>query len=780
MGIFSTKKKHFVDTQVQRVIEDDMVGDPTLKVMVETIFKPKSDISTDLLNSALHGAHRQFESYYNYAADPNGYIHGLPDLKLQTSNDGVALAEAEIQSHAGAGVPITIEYLHFRPLNNEHMALRHLTDNLGYSYSTGEINSLSAPNGANVYLEKLVSVHETGPGQEPEDTAIGAINGDAAASPSPINATWATPQDLRNLVIRSEIRIGTTEVESVEIHTIWDILDASGSYVLDASNNRTFGRNIIVLNLTAYDTDREYYQAKYIITATAAWVYWIYDTESGSNTALNEIFDIPSSMSPGTYFPFAVFRSEGTNRATAALASTNEYITTEKLLSKLGVEYQVMADAMHQDSEIDNVDQAVMMMAIPINSTNDIDVEYLYRFFEDLYTKLPATATDPNVFSSNIAGFSNSPFGGYGGTQISHSLNFSDADFEMALSYGSILRTYHAGQIGDGSIGNVENVSTVITNGTSTQFNNSSTIMAGAVGGQNRFIRMQLNEHMFCQFQVRSPRVRYRIYRNKSAEGGAEDDKLLIPLDRDICQFMSPFDREVLYQRSLHMVYNSHVVQKIRWYESGFFKAVLMVIGIVLIAMGNPLGKFAIAVEAGIQAVIVFVIQEIIIGIVLKAMAFKFLFVQLAKVIGGELLLFIAAIAAIAGIYLDVKDISTFLKLTAKDMLFLSNSMVSATQEFISDEYADLISEYDAFFEQADELWKEIEEANKDLNSFLGLNPDLFIGLQPAFVEGETPEGYFNRTIHQNNPGTESLKLIENYVSMSLLLPDDRIAMEQN
>jgi len=304
--------------------------------------------------------------------------------------------------------------------------------------------------------------------------------------------------------------------------------------------------------------------------------------------------------------------------------------------------------------------------------------------------------------------------------------------------------------------------------------------MAGAVGGQNRFIRMQLNEHMFCQFQVRSPRVRYRIYRNKSAEGGAEDDKLLIPLDRDICQFMSPFDREVLYQRSLHMVYNSHVVQKIRWYESGFFKAVLMVIGIVLIAMGNPLGKFAIAVEAGIQAVIVFVIQEIIIGIVLKAMAFKFLFVQLAKVIGGELLLFIAAIAAIAGIYLDVKDISTFLKLTAKDMLFLSNSMVSATQEFISDEYADLISEYDAYFDQADELWKQIEEANKDLNSFLGLNPDLFIGLQPAFVEGETPEGYFNRTIHQNNPGTESLKLIENYVSMSLLLPDDRIAMEQN
>ena len=41
----------------------------------------------------------------------------------------------------------------------------------------------------------------------------------------------------------------------------------------------------------------------------------------------------------------------------------------------------------------------------------------------------------------------------------------------------------------------------------------------------------------------------------------------------------------------------------------------------------------------------------------------------------------------------------------------------------------------------------------------------------PYVVLGESPAGYFNRTVHSGNIGAQSISMIRNYVDLSLQLP---------
>ena len=766
MGIFSSKKKHYVDTQVARLIEDEGIPDSALNAVIEALFKDKN-ITNALLDRSLHNGTKQFESYYRYAKKAGGYHYGLPNIFLHTSEDGNPAAAAQIAIEVGS--PVTIQYMYFRPLNNVHAGLKHLTENLGFNHSTGEITGLYSNNSTQVYLEKMVAVHETTPGQEPEANSIGAMDATASNSPTPDSPAWAVPANLASIAVQSDVRIGVTEVESVEIHTVWRTFDAAGNQALDASNNPIYGRAVIVLNLTSYDTDKEYYQAKYTVDATNVVAYWIYDTATGTNTALNETFSAPNVVNPGTYFPFVVFRSEGTNRGNVALNTTPEHITTTKLLDKLGIDFQAVADAMHEDTDINNIDQAVLLMGVPITATDPIDIDYLYRYFESIHSLLPPSS---KLKYTPVASLGAGSFGSYAGVNADYSFTLTDADFEVRFTFSSITFRYMAGTIGTGVIGEVTNTLTAITEIDAEAFNGSRTIPAGVENGSKRYIRKQINEHVYGEIILVNPRARYVIYRNMGAEAGLKDERLLIPLEHGICQQMSPFDREKLYHRSVHFVYNSHVVQVIKWYQRGAFKILLTIIAIVLIVTTGFGAELLVAVQGGLTAVALFILEAVILGIILPGMVFEFLFTELVKLIGIDA----AAILAVVVFVLTGREIfknGIVLTSTAETLLFAANGLVKGITESIQSDITELFTEVEDFKVFAEGVQEEIDEANALLNADIGIDPYVFVGMQPLTVMGESPSSYFDRTIHIGNIGTESLKIIENYCNISLTLPSD-------
>lgn len=747
MGIFSSKKKHYVDTQVVRLVDDETVPSMQSSAMIQAIFTG-SDMIDPILTQSLNGAFRNFEKMYRFARDGN-YFYGLPNANDQTTSDGFARAQIVLDAFIGSAV--TIDFLHFRPLNNFHMGWKHITDALAYNHATNEIVDLSAQEGFDVYLEKMVAVHTTGAGLELEQASLGTYGSSASQGVTPARLEWENPAVLENLVIGEEERIGAGETESVEIHYIW--LDGTGD----------IQRDFTVVSLAAYDTDQEYYQARYTVISTGVIGYWLYDPKIGADTILNEIFDTPSSIDPGTYFPFVVFRSEGTDRSDPGLSGTPAYDTSVELLNKIGIDFAEMGEAMHEDVDIGDVDQAVMMMAVPITTTNEAEMDYLWRYFDDLYQRLPTEATKEDYTSS--PGMS-SRFGRSAAPTKSYSVKITDADFDMTISFDSILRALKPGSIG--TIG-------TITNGSGSRRSPSIVFKDGERTGvaqrATRILRKQISLNVYEEMMIVEPHVRYQIYKSLGVEAGVNDDRMMIPLDYDVTRKMSALKVEELYYRSLHFIFNSHVTQTIKWYQRGVFQIVLLVIAIVLTiyTYGKTWKAIAAALPVGTAAIVITLLTIIV--VVFVPLVLEVVFKEVAKALGVENTFWLAIVIMIYGGYRGIKAGGFVAGSTAVNLLRVVTGLFSGARAVLQDMMSDLIDDMENFRLEQTEAQKELDRANELLGIALEINPFTFIGDQPKVIFGESPDDYYNRTIHSGNIGTQSMKIVQNFVEISLTLP---------
>jgi hypothetical protein len=647
MGLFSTKKKHYVSTQVQRVIEDDMINNPVQTAALRSIFDEDFKITDAIKYEALLGTHQLFNSYYRYGKDH--YHYGLPDTTILSSDAGVPAANLAMT--ADVGQPINIDYMYFRPLNSFHVGWKVLQEDYGYSEGSNKLTTLG-----DVYLEKMVAVHSTLAGREPEETSLGNFGNFSGAGETPERSALAPTNNIANLIMYEEERFEGT-IDKIEFHTA--TLDEEG----------VMQRSIIVYSLAAYDLGEEYYQGRYsLVTGDTDSGYWIYNPADNVHTALTNIFDPPDYTNPGTYFPIAVFRSENVDRTADTYINTQEYITTEKLLSKIGMDFKAMGDSLNEAGEIDTVPQAVLLMGVPINSTDPLEIEYMHRYFSNIYEQLPADAK--KEFTNTVD--RESSYGSSPGTQASYAIQLSDADFEMKLSFESITRTYEAGTIG--SVGDYTN--TYAAAPSVSQWSLNSNFSTEDIAPRMRVFKHQTMPGVIEVIKVRHPKVRYRIYRDRGSEGGADDDLLLIPIDRDIAKGMATTKTTQLYQKSLHFIFNSHQVQETKWYQSSAFSLLLQIVAVVITVLTIGAGSgFAAALAAGATAVAIFVVQQIVI-FAIKSVIFSALFKEVAKAIGVENAFWLAVAAMVVGAGKGIQAGKIVVNSTADLLLQAANGLV--------------------------------------------------------------------------------------------------------
>ena len=65
MGIFSTKKKHFVDTQIQRLLENDQIADQRLVTLTRSWLDDRPLMDVVLEHAAL-GPGQGFDQMINF------------------------------------------------------------------------------------------------------------------------------------------------------------------------------------------------------------------------------------------------------------------------------------------------------------------------------------------------------------------------------------------------------------------------------------------------------------------------------------------------------------------------------------------------------------------------------------------------------------------------------------------------------------------------------------------------------------------------------------------
>lgn len=742
MGIFSSKKKTVVDTAVVRIIDETQIPNSLQHAALTSLFTKQRLV--DAITSSLNNSPvRNFERMYRWAKAGN-YHYGLPDVRIMTTSDGIAALEAVLQSIAG--VPVTVEYALFRPINNIHMGWKTLTEEYGYDHETNEITSLSTAKGYPVYLEGMEAVYSS-PLEEMDPTAVGIWEDHPAARYTPgrpLNIVEA----IKALTVGHEYSFGPTE--GVILKYVWDIpavRDEDGLVITPGSTER----EELFVSLADYDLDAEYFQAKYYYSTGfgTQYAYFTYLPGDGAYPTLDDVYAM-NYIYPGTYFPFVVFRREKQNRATPALEGTPEYQSTKELLDIIKMDFQQMADNIHENPDIDDVEQAVLMMAVPITSQDPVDIDYLMRFYESILEKsefyVPSFGARAGTWSE--------------GVEEGYAIEFADADFRMIHSLDGVIRRVVSGYLGP--VGTFTNtVETVQASG-----------LKIPIGTQVRIFRKQISSRLYLEIRVHNPKIRFDIFEDKATIGTGEDDRCVIPLDYDICKQMPILDREKLYYRSLHLIANSRVTVKVRWYESSFFRGLLVIAAVVIsfATGGATFQAIATAAAAGATALVLTVL-EIVITQLISGYLITEIATAVAELLGPELAALIAAAAIIYGGYQAYKTGGLVTGSTAEKLLSAGNGLAKGSTNALRGMMQDLQTEMEEFQQYRAAKIAELEEAQDEIRNLISVDPFVATGMYPAVLFGESPTRYFNRSIHAGNIGPRSMDVVRNYVDVALSLP---------
>lgn len=748
MGIFSTKRKINVDTAVVRVIADNQLPNTILESAIRSVFtkrKMTDCIREGITNSPFHN----FEKMYKYA-ESGGYFYGLPDATILNSTDASAEIKAAIETELGHAV--TMDYAYFRPLNNIHMGWKALVEDYGYNTGTNEIEELTTTVGYPVYLEDLVPIYRLDYLAMAERSSQGAWERSGVEGYTPERAAMNVAL-LQEIIYAQSYEVDEDGPEAVKIVYTWTVpgirSPTTGLYTTEPA---VMSDNIVV-SLAAYDEDKEYYQARYHHTGGGGLTtgYWTYDAEAALHPALDAIFDV-GYTAPGTYFPFAIIRREGENRAAPGLESTPEYLTTKKLLSYINIDFQEFSDSIHSNpGGVADVEQAVLMMGVPITSQNQDEIDYLMRHFIELEGDTTFTINDAlHQLTTRSSG-----------EIMSHAVQISDADFSVVISYDRIMRKSRAGTIGP--IGFFTNTVASVDDG-GYQIQGADVV---------RVLRKQRSAGVYDEVRIVNPRTRYDIYGNKSVIGSGEDDLLLIPLDYSITSQMSPIVRERLYCRSLHLVVNSMVVTKTAWYQSGAFRAILVVAAIVITALslGKSWKLLALAIDVGTAAALYIAITKIVLEYVVIPAVISAVAIEAVESLGVELAMLIAAMAAVYGGYNILKKDLVITLYGADVMLNVVNGLGKGIQKELQDMFSKLGEEVSRFNALRETQQEQLNAAQALLNTSSLLDPMTFIRREPIIIFGESPTQFFNRTTHTGNVGVKSFEIIQNFVKVSLTLP---------
>lgn len=757
MGLFSSKKKTVVDTSVVRVVEDNVVPNMLRDSLVQSTFEGR-DLVPVITENVLNSQAIKFDRAYRYA-ERGDYYYGLPNASMLNNSPNTSVVQAAIEQDIGFPLE-QLTYCKFAPLNHYHMGWQTLTEQYGYNRETNEITVLSGQIGHPVYLDYMTPTYNIEEVDSDELVDMGfeytAYNVWGKVSTSgwtPERSAQTSASDLGLVRMEGSIpRWGKQELDGVEIHYIWE------------DDKKTRHRAMFMVDLSDNDPDADFFQASFSYVDTNENVtkegYWTYQDNSGRHPTVDRLYNLNYST-PGTYFPFAIFRRGKVNRTADAYKDTQEYKSTAKLVKYFGMDYAEMGKSIHENPDIKDIEQAVMMMGVPITSQDQVDLDYLWRFW--------SRAEQTSAFKGNA----NAPWGLLGLYGIGqYVITIQDADFRIVLSYGGIQRLIKAGKIG--KVGTYTNTSKKVELQTPapTDLGLRRLINIGPKENINRIFRKQIDNSFYEEITVLNPYLRYDIYKGKGVVGGANDGRCLIPIDKELADDMGYLSKETLYHRSLHFVFNSRVTYKVKWYQTGFFKFVMTVVAIAITIWTGGAASFVnglvAAIGAGLLATAVFFLKMLI-----RQLIFSAVFKLVVKELGAEVAFLAALVGAAYGIAKHQGWGMVADPTIGSRMLTVANGLVSGINANLQEAMASLQGAATGFAEYAESAMDELKKINEELDGPQLIDPLLFVDrMQPITVFGESPGDFYDRTIHSGNIGTQSYDYIQNYVDVSLKLPD--------
>jgi hypothetical protein len=742
MGLFSSRYKTYVGTTVSRLIADETLPDSNKTGVMKAILNDGS-IPEHVMEDLVSSIGVRAERMYAYAED--NYTHGLPTATLYTSSVGVAQVGAVLAGISGG--PVEVLYSHLGSPNALHFAWMQAMALHGYDPATNMLGPLTAQHGYDTFMEDMVVIVPQNRMSDYRPHTLEQWGDSPRSGPAPSRA-WMTPI-VGGLVGHSPV-LADPENGPEKISLQWSYVDPDQRPDgMDAVFDPIIHGAILIpfTGPMAINT-ADYFHVKYLVNGQPR--YWMYRAGSGTHPTLDRLVSKPIDAL-GSFFPFAYFRYGKASEATDT--SSEAYRTSNKMLKYIGVDFDTVAAAIDENPDIADVEQAMLIMAVPANTEDPQEIAYLYSFFERLYfsrgqLNLSSVATDV----SQLLGEK---------TEVPrYAVGIEDKRFKMALSDAGLYKSRKVGQLpGKYAMGTGERTVMV-------PFQDPE---HGGITNQPyvikyHYYRKQASRFMYDEIEVVDLQMMYEVLEGYSTTADETDDILLVPLDKSITEDYSIRDRERLYSRSLHFVFNSSVVQKIKWYQQDWFGTVLIIVGIVVVIFSYGSDWSVLAAGLAIGTITWTAAALTILLSMLEMLVYSYLLKLFVKEVGIEAAIVIAIIAAAFGYTMGGGETAGVAGAPwASQLLELASGISKAAIESMKDDMSNLLAEYESFILMKDEAEKQLEAANKLLEHNNRLDP--------FTIFGESPDAFYNRTVHSGNTGMAGISAISSYVDIALTLP---------
>lgn len=563
----------------------------------------------------------------------------------------------------------------------------------------------------------------------------------------------------------------------------------------------------------AYRSDTQ----RVVIQSRSPAQLYIYKLGSG-NQELDDL--VNQKPDDGYYFPFIPVRLD--NKFLSPTYEEAAYLKAKRAYKKATTgNLDDIVDDLAENKSIKDIDYAYVMFGVSLNTKENTGKKYLYKFFDRLrlsqdtnrddYAIWRAQQTDYDTAAEEYIDWresQNNPESTKFGTEPPSVPNTSalpvseirirgngtlNTNLDMQITWQSITRATGTGQFRVGAKKESYEVQYISTQVYSMpNFSNGTVLPTDGLRVPRLIMYHQIDDDHWESLTIIGLVHKNYIYKGKYVETDAEDamkdaeeSGFLVPLHYGVFRELSLVDATQLSTACCYLVLNSYLVKKTGFFQSGFFK-ILLVIAVIAITVatggaGAALGAGLLGSAASVGAAIgltgtLAIIAGAVANAIVAMIVTKLITAGAVAIFGEKLGAIIGTIAAIVTMQVGTamstgSSLASMLPSLARADNILRMTMaagdgisgyIAAGAAETAGKTQQLIADYE---KQAADISK-LYEQNIGYGS-ANLNPQLIQAVKELRVEGS--DSFLQRTLMTGSEVAElSIGLITNFTDVTL------------
>lgn len=766
MGLFKRKTVISVSS-----VACNLAGDNQENYLTKTITTSvmnSRNISESLNDSYLNGMGTKMKQAYWYGRDH--YYFGLPSSTIMYGTPKQVEVTAILES-LHAGYSITPVMSDFGPPDLSYWVDQYLTETYDYDADYGGMGNPPAgvPNNAPVTWTIDSSGEVTIQMGDPPTYLF--------------TETLAFPEVIsRSMYYMTVYRYTTPGTPVTDVVTRpYEEGDEEGTTTTTEPVNE-YGETSVTTTTTTVEIDDLLTTTTITTTVQTDVVsrkqYFLYKAGTGEYPVLDAILE--ESVEDSAYYPVVPLRVHNVDQTDPANVPDEQFKTSKSLLRKLGLSFTDLGDKINENPDVAEIDHAFFVMGISLNSQKETSIEYLYEFFKYMALVSPSSKeTYTEWYEDNVnTADSIVPFTAPYIPSNRVQLRQGEYNITVAFQYSDLV-------VVNGSIGPVGTVTremgvarpiTVVN-----EFNKSVEISTDTAV---LLFRKQITETTYEEVEVCGLEHINEIYKGRTYTTTAadslndlENQGFIIPLCVNIAESLDIITRTQMTYDCMFIVINSYHEQKVKWYQSGLFKLVLIAITIYLVVTGGIAFaqglQTAMAAAAKAGTSVAWAAASYIATQVAISVALTYGVSVIARYVSPELMFIAAAIILTYGLASEFMSGGSSVQGLpfASELMAAVPAVTQGTNMAIKRNLEKTMEEMEKLTATYEQIMDELEKNMDKLNA----NPNISIQDMmdtTAINLFETTQQFFGRTL-QMNPGVLTLDTIRGYVDYVLTLPND-------